>query len=63
MPRFTTEIRCVPQDGGGNRADSASREERRLKPMAPIRSYTVILFGLLIFAVTAVIFLLAYHSN
>ena len=63
MPRFPTDTRWLRQDSGGNRGDSVSREARRLRPTAPLRSYMVILFGLLIFAVTAVIFFLAYDPN
>jgi len=39
-------------------AESAAREVRLLKPMAPVRSYTVILLGLLVFTVALIIFLL-----
>lgn len=61
MPRFISTDRSLEQPPFGPDEASREREVRLLKPM-PVRSYTVILIGLLAFTVALVIFLLT-HSE
>jgi hypothetical protein len=63
MPPFISASRFPDRNGQAPEAETAAREIRRLRPMAPFRSYTVILIGLLIFTIALVVFLLVQARN